>query len=66
MTNELWIVAILVWLALGAWGSSIGRNYMIRHFGIETELPWYRMFYIFMAIGGPVNLIVTAMMFWRR
>ena len=56
---------ILAWLALGAWGSYIGRQYTVRHYGTGERRDL--LFYVVMAIiFGPINLAVTALLFWKR
>ncbi len=41
-------LAIIVWLALGAWGSYIGRQYTVRHYGTGERRDVF--FYAMMAI----------------
>jgi len=58
-------VWVILWLAFGVWGSYIGNNYMRRHYGPRTE--WWELPTMgLVALGGPMNLLVTVVMFWGR
>ena len=61
----MWYLAVIIWLVLGVWGSYIGNNFMVRHYGKRKEW-WEIPLLSFLVIGGPINLLVTVALFWKR
>lgn len=61
------ILFLILWIGLGMWGSLIGHRYFDRHYGVGSFWGgWGTVFYLFMALFGPMDLLVTTVMFFKR